>query len=368
MYDLLSNHLTKCLVGKTVLLRQLRSETPDALYVSVDTLERDTSLIDLVRMFQENYRITVFFIDEIHFLRGFEGDLKELYDFYSVNIWFTSPSSLSIYGSAWDLSRRVNIERLHPFSLREYLFFCDQGLLETLTIKQTLSSAIGANYLRQSYRFKDYVSGGLYPFTLEPGAGLDQFGDILQKVIRSDIPACEPQTTFDDLSEIEKMVEFVGRSQIDGINYTSLSSNLGITKYKAEKFVDLLERSFIMRKALPAGTNVLKEPKIFMEPPYRLLFRDYKECIGELREDFFALCMEQHNTSFQYAKSTRGAKTPDFVVILNDRPVVIEVGGRGKGRSRFKGLEYDRKVVLYQGEEGRYEPRRQVPLHCLGFA
>ena len=75
------NGLTKCLVGKTVLLRQLRSETPDALYVSVDTLERDTSLIDLVRMFQEKYRITVSFIDEIHFLRGFEGDLKELYDF-----------------------------------------------------------------------------------------------------------------------------------------------------------------------------------------------------------------------------------------------------------------------------------------------
>jgi len=26
-----------------------------------------------------------------------------------------------------------------------------------------------------------------------------------------------------------------------------------------------------------------------MENPYRLLFRDYDECIGELREDFFAL-------------------------------------------------------------------------------
>jgi hypothetical protein len=62
-----------------------------------------------------------------------------------------------------------------------------------------------------------------------------------------------------------------------------------------------------------------------------------------------------------------GAKTPDFVVMVNDRPVIVEVGGRGKGRSQFKGLAYDRKVVLYHGE-GHPEAGRRVPLHCLGFA
>lgn len=53
--------------------------------------------------------------------------------------------------------------------------------------------------------------------------------------------------------------------------------------------------------------------------------------------------------------------------MVNDRPVIVEVGGRGKGRSQFKGLAYDRKVVLYHGE-GHPEAGRQVPLHCLGFA
>jgi predicted AAA+ superfamily ATPase len=186
--------------------------------------------------------------------------------------------------------------------------------------------------------------------SVAPGAGLQQFRNILKKAIAADVPASQPQITLEELSRLEKLVEFVGRSPIDGINYSSLSANLGITKYRAERYVDLLERSFILRRALPAGTNLLREPKIFLELPYRLLYRRFEDCVGELREDFFAAAMAQHGATFAHAKSTRGAKTPDFVVTLNDRPVVIEVGGRGKGRSQFKGLDYDRKVVLYHGE------------------
>ncbi len=81
---------------------------------------------------------------------------------------------------------------------------------------------------------------------------------------------------------------------------------------------------------------------------------------------FFALAMSQHGATFQYAKSTRGAKTPGFLVTVGGHPVVIEVGGRTKGRSQFKGVDYERKVVLYHDETaGRHEPGRRVPLPCL---
>lgn len=55
-----------------------------------------------------------------------------------------------------------------------------------------------------------------------------------------------------------------------------------------------VERSFIIRGAVPSGTNVLREPKVFMELPYRILFHPFEECVGVLREDFFALFMAQH--------------------------------------------------------------------------
>ena len=78
--------------------------------------------------------------------------------------------------------------------------------------------------------------------------------------------------------------------------------------------------------------------------------------------------MAQHAMPFRYAKSTRGAKTPDFLVALDGMDHVIEVGGRGKGRSQFKGLSYDRKVVLFHGDDQAQAPGRRVPLHGIGFA
>ena len=76
----------------------------------------------------------------------------------------------------------------------------------------------------------------------------------------------------------------------------------------------------------------------------------------------------------------RGAKTPDFDFL----PVRIwltwslstaattssrwAAGAPGKGRSQFKGLTYDRKVILFHADDQRYTPGARVPLHCIGFA
>ena len=113
---------------------------------------------------------------------------------------------------------------------------------------------------------------------------------------------------------------------------------------------------------------MLKEPKVVMQLPYRLLYSSPEHAIGPMREDFFALAMHQHEASFHYAKTTRGGKTPDYVVDLDGHPAVIEVGGRRKGRSRFKDVEYERKVVLFDGEIGGMRPGERVPRFCIGFA
>ncbi|MDE0229318.1 MAG: AAA family ATPase [Spirochaetaceae bacterium] len=354
--------------GKTVMLRQLRARSKDALYVSADTLERGDRLVDLVRLFLDRYRVESFFIDEIHYLPDYTADLKELFDFLPVRIWFTSSVAGALYGSAPDLSRRVRALELQPFAFREFLEFGSAEILDPLPLAAALGNEIPPAYLRTAFRFRAYLTGGLYPFMLEAGSALDLFGNIVEQVIRSDLPAHDPDLTGADLANMERLLRFVGRSPIDGINYTSLARNLAITKYKAEQYVGALERAFVLRQAFPAGANVLREPKVFMEPPYRLLYRSYDDCIGALREDFFALAMAQHAMPFRYAKSTRGAKTPDFVVALEGRDCVIEVGGRGKGRSQFKGLTYDRKVVLFHGDDQSHTPGARVPLHCIGFA
>ncbi|MFP4618876.1 MAG: ATP-binding protein [Spirochaetaceae bacterium] len=366
--------------GKTVLLRQIRAHYSDAIYISADTLGSDTSLKEVINYLHTSMGVKRFFIDEIHFVPEYAGILKELYDFLKVNIWFTSSVSLSLYTSSWDLSRRVHTIRITPFSLREYLYFKHNISTVALPLETVLQGPISYSHLKLFPYFKEYLQGGLYPFLLEPGSSIGQFSAIKEKIIHDDIPNYDRGITMEDVTNIEKALSFIGRSPVDGINYSSIARNTGITKYKAEKYLTLLEQSFLIFIVFPKGTNVLKEPKILMELPYRLLFRDYNECTGELREDFFALALQQHHKSFSYLKTKRGQKTPDFLIEGRDIDgssslFVIEVGGKGKGRSQFKGVEYDKKVVLFQqggkdhdpGSASDYQAGKRVPLHALGF-
>ena len=352
--------------GKTVLLRQMRERHVDGVYISADTIERE-ALFDIVKRLHDDYRIDRFYLDEIHFVDDYPRHLKQIYDFLPVRLWFTSSVALSLETAGWDLSRRVERRILLPFSFREYLTFSGGPVLPRLSVASALTEPIPAEYLRLADRLAAYVRGGLYPFMLEPGASPALFQGVLEKVVRHDIPRFDPSLSAEDIDSILLAVEYIARCPVDGVNYSSVASNLGITKYKAQKFLDYLERSFVVTQVFPAGTNVLKEPKVLLQPPYRLVFESHARAVGALREEFFALALRQHGVGFAYAKSVRGGKTPDYAIDLDGVRAVIEIGGRGKGRTQFKGLDYDRKIVLADGG-GRFVPGERVPLHCVGFA
>jgi hypothetical protein len=119
-----------------------------------------------------------------------------------------------------------------------------------------------------------------------------------------------------------------------------------------------------LRRIFPLGTNLLREPKVLLVPPLRLLHRPPDEAAGGLREDFFALAMRQAGIEIHYLKTTRGGKTPDFLVQHNDQRIVFEIGGRGKGRSQFKGITAGRKIIL--APDVPPGPDR-LPLHLIGM-
>jgi len=83
---------------------------------------------------------------------------------------------------------------------------------------------------------------------------------------------------------------------------------------------------------------------------------------------FFALAMTQHGIPFSYVKSVRGEKIPDFLIPHKGEKIVLEIGGKGKGRSQFKGIEYDKKIILYHTETSLESTPERIPLHILGFA
>jgi len=91
----------------------------------------------------------------------------------------------------------------------------------------------------------------------------------------------------------------------------------------------LLEKTFILNRVFPKGTNILKEPKTLFSIPYRRLYKNFDECFGSLKEDFFVDILRFSNREFYYLKTTTGKKTPDYIV----DDIIIEISGKGKGIS-----------------------------------
>ena len=347
--------------GKTVLLKQLLIERKDTFYISVDTITSE-DLFQIAKHLQQTLKIELLLLDEIHFQKDYDAQLKKIYDSLGLKIIFTSSVALAIAQSAYDLSRRVHTLKLPLFSLREYIYFNNDVLLPTLSMQDIIEQNWTGDHLRHGYLFDEYLRGGLLPFALDEPDPIPLLANILKKIITRDIPSIIPLLV--ELPIIEKMLKFIGKSTVDGINYSSISRNVGITKYKAESYLDILTQALVTHVIFPKGTGVMREPKVLLSPPYRLLYNDCEYVIGGLREDFFAEMLTSASIEFHYLKSTRGSKTPDFLVRDKQGNIVLEVGGKGKGRSRFKGINVNRKIILSHG--GEIDDIRR-PLFLLGY-
>lgn len=348
--------------GKTVLLKQLAVATENSFYISLDTTT-DYDLFDLAKQLQETLGVTTLLIDEIHFQQDYDGKLKKIYDFLKLKVLFTSSVALAMTESAFDISRRVELIKLPLFSFREFIFFKTGELLPSLSLDDIINKKWTTRHLRFGYLFEAYLKGGILPFSLDEPDPLPLLNNILQKILQRDIPSIA-SLLVEEIVRLEKMLIFIGRSSVDGINYSSISRNIGITKYKAASYLELMSQALVLHIVFPQGTNVMREPKVLMSPPYRLLFNEYDRAVGGLREDFFAEMMTAAGVPFDYLKSTRGKKTPDFFTYNGKESIVLEIGGKGKGRSQFKGVTTDRKIIL--SADDRIDDLTR-PLYLLGF-
>jgi predicted AAA+ superfamily ATPase len=349
--------------GKTILLRQLAASDSSAVYLSADTLDKNADLFEVARDLAERFQFDKLLIDEIHFLDDWQAGLKRIFDFLGMRVVFTSSVALALDAASHDLARRVKLHQLDYFSFAEFLEFRYGKVIEPLSLDDLLDATWQAEHLRSERHFAEYLEGGLLPFALDEPDPLPLLGNTIEKIILKDIPSLL-SLKLDEIDHLRKLIDFVGRSAVDGINYSTLSANLGITKYKAEQYTAAFESAFVLQRVMPAGTNVLREPKVLLVPPVRLLHQTAEVAKGALREDFFALAMRQAGIAFHYLKGGRGEKTPDFLVKHRGMNLALEVGGKGKGRSQFKGIKADRKIILAASVAPAPD---RLPLHLLGF-
>lgn len=350
--------------GKSVLLHQLHSASENSFYLSLDS-QRPASLFGIAKELVTLRRCKLLLLDEIHAYPGYGIELKKIYDFLpSLHIVFTSSSAIALHDASYDLSRRVRLLPVWPFSFREFLYFersldippLDWGTLADLKKSQAYYGKVSGF---AEGLFNDYLTGRNYPFTIDQSEPMRLFRTMQQTIIDKDL-VLPSKLTLAESYEAQKMLTFIGKSPPEGISYTSIARNIGITAHKAQKYADLLQKAYLLHVILPKGTNLTREPKILLAPPYRLLEKPYEDCIGALREDFFVDAAIRLETELGYLKGMRGEKTPDY--LLNG--IICEIGGASKGRRQFKGITGKKKLIFTQ--PGILDEMRR-PLFFMGM-
>ena len=351
--------------GKTILLRQLAAELDQSFYISADTLPTGTDLFDLSSRLLESFGTIYLMVDEIHAVSGWQGQLKKMYDFSDIKIIFTSSSSLELTEGRHDLARRLTLEFLPLFSFREYLLFKKGVKFPVITLDDILVNHQLLYKKIYSYEpdFQDFSFLGALPACLQsPLASV--VTSIVDKVVQKDMLTAG-KLSQEDILNIRSVLLFIARAGVEGCSYSSVSRNIGITKYKAQQYMALMQSASLIKIVLPYGTNVLPEPKILFAPALRVNLAqgsDQDRLIGAIREEFFIHHLTGAGFTVNYLKSIRGQKLPDYIVFHGERKIIFEIGGTGKGPSQFKGIPEKEKHILTQPGS-----LKGIPLILTGF-
>ena len=124
-------------VGKTVILKQLLVELGSAFYISLEDKPLTSTLYDIAKELDEK-KIKYLIIDEIQFYPNFDAELKKIFDVLAINVIFSGSVAISILQTPADLSRRMRLMQVPPFSFREFLFFEKGDVLPELSFEELM--------------------------------------------------------------------------------------------------------------------------------------------------------------------------------------------------------------------------------------
>ena len=351
--------------GKTTLLLQyLKYETADreTLYLIADhPAVIQKGLFAIADDFQK-LGGEVLIIDEIHKLKGFETDLKLIYDsFFGLQVIFTGSSAVAIDNAKADLSRRAMIYRLPVLSFREYLeletgeTFASYTLDEILTAHTSIATDIVSRLKPLAY-LPHYWKRGAYPFYRNSKESyIQKLLNTSMQVLETDLPAIY-NIEYDKINALKKMMIMLCQSEPFDINISKLCGAVELNQRTLYKYLGILQAGGLIRilGAKSNGVSIISKPeKLYLDNTnlFSVFCESPKE--GTIRETFFA-------SQVSYKHTLNYPKQGDFVV---DERYIFEIGGAGKSNKQLKDIS-EGYVVADNVEVGAFHT---VPLWLFGF-
>lgn len=354
-------------VGKTTMLLQHIKrnfqQVEKALYVSLDNLWfANHTLLELAE-YHYTHGGTHLFLDEVHKYKGWQQEVKNIYDSYPhLHLVVTGSSMLKLEESLTaDLSRRHRAYTMEGLSFREYLKLEQVADLPVLSLETILNNHFTeasqiTSKVKVLQHFEKYIESGYYPFYREEGDGFfDRLQQVIDTVVTTEIPAVS-HIEYDSVYKVRQLLAVLAEMKPYTLNISSLCTTLQSSRNNVLKLLDLMDKAALVRRlyATNGGMNMLTKPE-------KILFynTNLMHCLtpqvdsGTMRETYLA---SQVGVDHQLYMPNKG----DLVV---DDKWLFEVGGKRKDFSQIKDMK-DSFVVSDNIEIGH---GNKIPIWLFGF-
>lgn len=344
-------------VGKSCIMKLLMQGMNTNEYVYFDL--EDTYNLEIVssvdrflaylkaQKLHSRKRIKVF-IDEFQYLPEPAKFLKLIHDHHQeIKLIISGSSSFEIRKRFTDaLTGRKIIFTIYPLNFNEYLLFKNSQYVQIkkqIDLNTTLSDFNKAKELhaltpKMRASSEDFMIYGGYPLpslTEDTEDRVLRLKEIHNTYIQKDI---KDLAKLENIPEFNRLVSFLSVQNGSLLNLNEVSKETGITRRHLEKYIFLLENTFVLHLLKPFYRNRQKEltkmPKMFfLDTGLRNInindIRDLnkREDAGILAENvFLGEFLKKRKTLIDiYHWRTKQQHEVDFVLVENRKPVPVEI-------------------------------------------
>ena len=303
--------------GKTTFLKK-QMERFKSAYILFDDPDARTLFENDIKKFEiqflEDFDISV--LDEIQYCKDAGRNLKYLVD-TDRKLWITSSSEVLLAKEILSyLVGRISIIRLYPFSYHEFLKSKGQ--------KELTSS------INQRMIWEHMIYGGYPKAVLTKDIEMKKtiLRDLYETMLLKDVART---FSIEDIRSLEEFSKYLALSIGNIISYGDLSSSLNLSFQTVKKYLDAMEKSYLVSRVHPFFTNkrkeIIKQPKIyFVDTGLRNIIAktfDIKPD-GALFENYVFSELLKLGITPKYWRTKAKAEV-DFVIEMDNSIVPVEV-------------------------------------------
>jgi hypothetical protein len=269
------------------------------------------------------------FIDEIQYLENPSNFLKLIADHCkNIKLIVSGSSSFEIKNKFKDslVGRTINFE-IFNLSFEEFLLFKGYNYNQNQVFTEKKIEELKMLY-------KEFVLFGAYPKIAlidEIKVKEKRLQQIIDTYIKKDI---KELANIDNIESFNRLIEILASQSGQIINVKELSDTCNLSVPTIEKYLFILEQTYIIKLVKPYNKNIrselVKAPKVFFYDSglmQMLIFKSLtKEIIGNVFEtNIFSELIKKYKSGNIYYWRTKDKKEIDFIIKDKNNIIPVEV-------------------------------------------